>query len=409
MNAQDHRPGDEEYRGKARAWLKEHASEYQSPQAWESDELAVRSMDWARRKHAAGYSAIAHPTAAGGAGGTERQAQIFAQEEAEYFIPTFSGINIGFNMAMGTIRRHGTTEQYERFGRVTHSGEAGWCQLFSEPGAGSDLAAVRTRAVRQGDDWVVNGQKVWSSWAHHADYGILLARHDPSLPKHKGLTLFVCDMHAPGVEVRPIRQITGKSEFNEVFLTDVVIPDSNRIGGVGDGWTAAMTLLGIERNHAKAESIDDGLDNPASVLSMLRRARDTRRISGSALDSAVVRAQLAQFFIEEQGLKHYGARMRETMALGEPPLATMPLMKIIGANKTQRSNALMMDLGEYAGLFAEARPGQSDVFYRYLWGGARRISGGAEEVMRNQLAERALGLPGDVRADKDVPFDQLPF
>jgi alkylation response protein AidB-like acyl-CoA dehydrogenase len=397
-----------DYRARAAAWLRDNAAEYVEPRVFGDEELVCRSKEWVKRKHDAGYSAIDYPAEFGGAGGTAEQARIFAEEAAKYFLPVFTGIHIGFGMAMGTIRKHGTREQMERFGPLTHRGEITWCQMFSEPAAGSDLAALRTKATRDGDRWIVNGQKVWSSWAHHADFGVLLARHDPGVPKHKGLTMFICDLNAPGVEVRPIRQINGKSEFCEIFLTDVAIDDSLRIGAPGDGWAAAMTLLAIERNHAKGEPLDDSLDNPNSVLSMIERARSARRGHASALDDARVRAQLAQFYVEEQALKHFGGRVREAMSKGSGVPATLPVMKIINARKLQRSNAFMMDLLGYSGLFAEAHPDQKDAFQRYLWGGARRISGGAEEVMKNQLAERALGMPGEVRADKDIPFDQVP-
>ncbi|MET0182050.1 MAG: acyl-CoA dehydrogenase family protein, partial [Caulobacterales bacterium] len=179
---------DAEYRAKARAWLAENAAEYTKPlEDYEENDLTRLTKEFIQKKHAAGYSAIALPKDVGGAGGTLREAQIFAQEEAKYIIPTHTGMSIGFSMAMAVISKHGTPEQFRKFGTLTHSGQAAWCQLFSEPAAGSDLAGVRTRGVKRGDDWLFNGQKVWSSWAHHADYGILLARSDGSVPKHKGL------------------------------------------------------------------------------------------------------------------------------------------------------------------------------------------------------------------------------
>ncbi|MGQ0533379.1 MAG: acyl-CoA dehydrogenase family protein, partial [Caulobacteraceae bacterium] len=181
-------PGDAAYRAKARAWLAANAAEYDAPREFSEEDLVTRSKAWVRKKWDAGFSAITVPKEAGGAGGTRREATIFAQEENRYFTPTFTGIGIGFAMAMSAIRKHGAPEQYNRFAALTHRGDIAWCQLFSEPAAGSDLSAVRTRALRDGDRWIVNGQKVWSSWAHHADYGILLARSDPSVVKHKGLT-----------------------------------------------------------------------------------------------------------------------------------------------------------------------------------------------------------------------------
>jgi alkylation response protein AidB-like acyl-CoA dehydrogenase len=398
---------DNAYRLAAREWLAEHGAEYVQRREFSEDELVARARAWVRLKWESGYSGIAVAKDAGGAGGTRKQAGIFAEEESAYHIPFFIGQSIGFAMAMDVIRKHGTQEQYNHFALPTFRGDASWCQLFSEPAAGSDLAAVRTRAVRQGDAWLVNGQKVWSSWAHHAKYGILLARTDASVPKHKGLTFFICDMDAPGVLVRPIRQITGKSDFNETFLTDVVIPDSFRIGKEGEGWSAAMTVLSTERNqsgHSRTEG-----HAPGAISTLIARANAARRPEGMAIDNPAVRQQLAQFYIQEMGLKHFGSRVVAKLARGEAPPPTLALMKLVSATQLQQTHAFLMDLDEYAGLFElTERPDREETFYQYLWAAAMRIAGGADEVLRNQLAERALGMPGDMRADKDVPFDQLP-
>lgn len=394
------------FRAKAQAWLAENAAEYREPpaEAWSEDELVLRSKDWQRRKAVAGYGAITAPKSIGGGELPSRLAQIFTQEEARYETPAYIGQSIGLSMAMSVIRKHGTPEQLERFMTPTVAGDVSWCQLFSEPGSGSDLAAVRTRAVRDGDNWIINGQKVWSSWAHRAGYGILLARSDPSKPKHEGLTFFVVDMTTPGVEVRPIRQITGKADFNETFFTDAVIPDSCRIGAEGEGWACAMTVLSVERNQAR----DGG--GGSRIRRLIDQAAATQRETGTALDSASVRAKLAQWYVEEQGLKNFGKRVQAIMATGSPPPATMSLMKLVSATQLQQTKAFAMDLREYDGLFDEpAQMEDDDVFYQYLWSSALRIAGGADEVLRNQLAERALGMPQDVRLDKGVPFEKLPF
>jgi alkylation response protein AidB-like acyl-CoA dehydrogenase len=394
------------FRAEARAWLAQNASEYVEPppKAWSEDELVSRAKAWQREKAAAGYGAIAAPKSVGGAGVSSRMAAIFGQEEQRYHTPHYIGQSIGLNMGMAVIRKHGTPEQFERFMKPTVAGDVSWCQLFSEPGAGSDLAGVRTRAVRQGDNWIINGQKVWSSWAHRAGYGILLARSDPSVPKYQGLTFFILDMTAPGVEVRPIQQITGKADFNETFLTDVVIPDANRIGAEGEGWACAMTVLSVERDQSKG-----GGESVSQVRAMIDRAARTPRGHGTALDSASVRAKLAQWWVEEQGLKAFGMRLQAAAAAGLPPPATLSLMKLVSATKLQQTNAFLMDLREYDGLFDEpAEMEDDDVFYQYLWSAALRVAGGADEIMRNQLAERALGMPQDIRLDKGVPFDKLP-
>lgn len=391
----------EDYRATVREWLARHATEYAEPREFDEKELVQRSLAWLRNKSNAGYAAIAEPVAAGGAGGTPEQAVIFAEEESRYHIPTFTGISIGFNMAMVALKSHGTREQYQSFGKRTYGGEIAWCQLFSEPAAGSDLAALRTRAVKEGASWIVNGQKVWSSWAHHADYGILIARTDPSLPKHQGLTFFILDMHSPGVEVRPIRQITGVSEFNETFLTDVVMPDANRVGVEGEGWKVCMTVLASERNLSRGAVAS--ANNADSVASLVRRAAKLGK-----LDDAAVLAKLADWYVREQGTKHFGQRLRESGG-GDSDLATkIPITKLISSRLMQETNAFLMDLDDFAGLFHETNPDQGETFYRYLWSSAMRIAGGADEVLRNQLAERALGMPGEMRADKGVPFNQLP-
>ena len=398
---------DEDYRQGVRAWLAENAAEYAEPREFPEAELVARSKAWIRRKHDAGYSAIAEPVAAGGGGGTPRQAAIFDREEGGYHTPTFTGVGIGFAMAMAAIKRHGTAQQYERFGTLTHRGDITWCQLFSEPAAGSDLAGLRTRAVKDGENWVVNGQKVWSSWAHHADWGILIARTDPTVPKHKGLTFFLVDMNSPGVEVRPIRQITGKSDFNETFLTDVVIPDANRIGAEGEGWACCMTVLATERGRTR--SARSGGDRSGSVRSLVHQAAATPRQGGSALDSRAVRAKLACWYAREQGLKNFGKRLDEQARAGGGFPATVALVKLVSATLLQETHAFLMDLDEYAGAFSSDTADREEVFYQYLWSSAMRIAGGADEVLRNQLAERVLGMPGEMRADKGVPFNELPY
>ena len=390
------------YRESAAAWLREHAADYARPREFPEDELVRRSKEWVWTKHEAGYSAIAAPAAAGGAGGTPGQAAIFAEEESRYHIPSFTGIGIGFNMAMAALRNHGTPEQYRDLGRLTHSGVIAWCQLFSEPAAGSDLAALRTRAVRDGDHWIVNGQKVWSSWAHHADWGILIARTDPQAPKHAGLTFFVLDMKTPGIEVRPIRQITGDSDFNEVFLTDVVVPDAHRIAAEGAGWRVCMTVLASERNMSGRAGGEERRAD--SVISLVRRA-----IANGAIDDGAVRERLCGWLVREQGLRHFGARLRESGGTDARLASRVPLTKLVHAALMQETNAFLMDLDNYSGLFSETNPDQDDTFYRYLWSAAMRIAGGADEILRNQLAERALGMPGEPRADKGVPFAGLPF
>jgi len=388
---------DETFRAEAQAWLAEHAAKFREPVELTDEELVAASLAWQKEKAQAGYGWIPAPPEMGGRNGANRLATIFAEEEGRYYYPMFTGLGIGKGMAMPTIQKHGTPEQYERFGKPTFWGEAAWCQLFSEPSAGSDLAGLRTKAVRDGDNWILNGQKVWSSWAHHADYAILLARTDPTVVKHAGITFFVLDMRTPGVEVRPIRQISGKSDFNETFLTDVVIPDANRIGAEGEGWACAMTVLTHERNGSSGSL----RETDGGVRALIAKAAQSGR-----LDSAAVRAKLAQWWVEEQGLAHFGKRINAALARGESPPVAM--VKLVAASKLQQMNAFHMDADEYDGLFlGDDKPEQEGVFYQYTWSAALRIAGGADEILRNQLAERALGMPSEPRMDK-VPFNELP-
>ncbi len=305
-------------------------------------------------------------------------------------------------MALPALHAHGTPAQIERFAAATLSGGLTWCQLFSEPGAGSDLAALRTRAVRDGEDWVVNGQKVWSSWAHMADWGILLVRTDPNVPKHKGLSFFLVDMKSSGILVRPIRQMSGASDFNETFFTDVRIPDACRVGAVGEGWAVAMTVLMGERLNQGAEGQGTGM------VDLIRLAAATERDAGTALDSAAVRLQLAQAYAEEQAERHFQARLRTMVSRGENPGALAALVKLAYSGRAQKMSGLALELKEMAGLaHAPDDAAAATLAHDYIWSAALRVAGGADEVLRNQLSERVLGMPGDMRSDKHLPFNQL--
>ncbi len=394
-------PEDAEYRAKARAWLAENAAEYKNFGEIPEAEFPQRSKAWTRKKWDAGYSGIEYPLNAGGAGGTARQAQIFAEEEAAYDVPR----GAQHFLAMVAYEQYGTPEQVARWGRSMHSGEGLWTQLFSEPSAGSDLAALRTRAVRQGDNWIVNGQKIWSSGAHRADFGFMIARTDPKAPKHKGLSFFFINMRQPGIEVRPIRQMTGDSEFNEVFFTDAVVPDADRMGAEGQGWAVAMSILGAERAHAG--TVGQG-ESPVATTNLLRAARRSRTDTGCALDDGAIRSKLASFYVDEQGVKNFAQRMMQQMAGGQTP-QTMPIMKLTSSIRNQLAYAFLQDMEDVCGVVKGSdRPADEDKYYDYLYSPIWRIAGGAEQVLKNQLAERALGMPGDVRFDRDVPFEDLP-
>jgi acyl-CoA dehydrogenase len=396
-------PEEASFRAEVRGWLKANAPAHVLPEGVHLDDAdqVGRGKAWQKAKAAGGYAGILLPTALGGRGGTISEAVVFGEEEAEYRLPMGPYIGIGLGMALPVIHKHGTPEQIEKFAGPTLNGDITWCQLFSEPGAGSDLAAVRTRAVRDGDDWVVNGQKVWSSWAHHSDWGILIVRTDPTVPKHKGLTFFVVDMKSAGIDVRPIRQISGLSDFNETFLTDVRIPDSCRIGAVGEGWACAMTVLMGERLNQGSEGKEGGVED------LIRFAQATPRDGGTALDSSAVRLRLAGAFAEEEAERHFQARLRTMVSRGENPGALASCVKLAFTNRYQKMSGLALEMREMGGIAHDGDPTTARIMHDYIWSTALRVAGGADEVLRNQISERVLGMPGDVRMDKNVPFDKL--
>jgi alkylation response protein AidB-like acyl-CoA dehydrogenase len=317
----------------------------------------------------------------------------------------------GLSLAGPTVATHGSDDLRGRALRPMFTGEEIWCQLFSEPGAGSDLAGLATRAVRDGDEWVVNGQKVWNTLAHVADRGMLVARTDPELPKHKGLTYFMVDMHAPGVEVRPLRQITGEAEFNEVYLTDVRISDRDRIGDVGEGWRVSMTTLMNERTTIggattagprRATPIDEAVD-----LWKKRADKD------SVLRDRVVRA-----YIDFEVLRLNNQRAAARRLAGNPgPEGSIAKLQLATVNKSVYE--LCIDLLGADGMvefdYAFRRPDEAGLDAplgssrkMFLRSRANSIEGGTSEIMRNILGERILGLPGEPRVDRDVPWSQVP-
>ncbi|MFF8475865.1 acyl-CoA dehydrogenase family protein [Streptomyces sp. NPDC015414] len=317
-------------------------------------------------------------------------------------------IGIGLGMAAPTILRYGTEEQKRRFLRPLWTGEEVWCQLFSEPGAGSDLAALGTRAVRGSEgDWVVNGQKVWTSSAHLARWAILIARTDPDLPKHRGITYFLCDMTDPGVEVRPLRQITGEAEFNEVFLTDVRIPDSRRLGEIGDGWRVAQTTLNNERVAIGGMRLprEGGMIGPVSKTWRERPELRTHDLH----------QRLLKLWVEAEVARLTGERLRQQLVAGQPGPEGAG-MKLAFARLNQEISGLEVELRGEEGLLYDdwtmRRPELvdftgRDAGYRYLRSKGNSIEGGTSEVLLNIVAERVLGLPAEPRTDKDVAWKDL--
>jgi alkylation response protein AidB-like acyl-CoA dehydrogenase len=318
----------------------------------------------------------------------------------------------GLAMAGPTIVTNGDDDIRHRLLRRTFTGEDAWCQLFSEPGAGSDFASLATRAVRDGDEWVISGQKVWNTLAHIADRGMLVARTDPETPKHKGLTYFALDMHAPGVEVRPLRQMTGEAEFNEVYMTDVRVPDADRIGGVGEGWRVSMTTLANERT-----SIGGGGGGPARGSGAIAEA--VRIWNEEVADKhPAVRDRLVQLWIEAETLRLTNIRASQNRKAGNPgPEGSIAKLKFAEVNMAiyelcvdlLGADALVdydytMHRGANLGLIGG--PGMSRRMF--LRARANSIEGGTSEIQRNILGERVLGLPGEPRVDKELPWSQVP-
>jgi len=313
---------------------------------------------------------------------------------------------IGCGMGAPTVVTHGSEEQKQRYLRPLFTGEEIWCQLFSEPGAGSDVASLSATAVRDGDEWILNGQKVWTTLAHLSRFGMIIARTNPDIPKHKGLTYFVVDMHAPGVEVRPLRQMTGEAEFNEVFFTDVRIPDRERLGDVGEGWRVALTTLMNERVSIGGAIQPQGSGIIREALAAWQRTDRT---------DEVARDRLMQLWSDAEVLRLTNIRAQQLRSKGVPgPEGSVG--KIMSAELNKRVTELAVDLQGPEGMlytsYEFVRPESAlrwDCPQKgFLRMRANSIEGGTTEVMKNILGERVLGLPGDVRTDKELPWKDVP-
>jgi alkylation response protein AidB-like acyl-CoA dehydrogenase len=374
------------------------------------DPAATARLDFLRARFDAGLAWVHFPA---GLGGLDAPRSLQPVVDAELAAAGAPGnqperIGIGLGMAAPTILRCGTPEQRQRFLRPLWTGEEVWCQLFSEPGAGSDLAALGTRAVRDGDDWVANGQKVWTSMAHEARWGLLVARTNPDVPKHQGITYFVLDMTVPGIQVRPLRQLTGEAEFNEVFLEDARIPDANRLGEVDGGWRVALVTLMNERVAIGGASLprEGGM---IGVLARTWRRHPELRTPGS-------RAELLRLWVAAEAARLSGERLRQQLAAGQPgPEGSAA--KLAFARLNQEISALELELVGEQGLryddWSMRRPGRVDFAgrsagYRYLRTRGNSIEGGTSEILRNIIAERVLGLPPEPRVDKDLAWKDLP-
>jgi alkylation response protein AidB-like acyl-CoA dehydrogenase len=359
----------------------------------------------------AGLAWVHFPEGHGGLGLSPRLQTIVNTKLADAKAPSPYYRNpIGHGMGAPTVVTHGSEAQKQRYLRPLFTGEEVWCQLFSEPGAGSDVASLATRAVRDGDEWVVNGQKVWTTLAHLSRWGMLVARTDPDQPKHKGLTYFVVDMHAPGVEVRPLRQITGDAEFNEVYFTDVRIPDAERLGDVGDGWRTSLTTLMNERVSIGG-AVSPRNSGPIGAALKLWEEREDK----TSPAAVALRDRLVAAWCEAEVLRLTNIRAGENRRVGTPgPEGSTGKLHFAELNK--KIYELCIDLmgpqgmlyGSYEMRRPESAMDSQSVAQAFLRARANSIEGGTSEVMRNILGERVLGLPGDVRNDKVLPWSQVP-
>jgi acyl-CoA dehydrogenase len=360
--------------------------------------------EWQAKKAAAGYAKITWSKELGGLGGSPIQQVIFNQEESKAGFGGNTPFAIGLGMCIPTLMAYCGEETLARYVKAALHGEEIWCQLFSEPAAGSDVAGLRTRAERDGDEWIVNGQKIWTTGAQVSDYGLLLTRTDFDAPKHKGLTMFYLSMKSPGVEVKSIKQASGASGFNEVFFTDVHIPDSQRVGEIGQGWQVALTTLMHERL-----AVGGGQGGGLDVSQVLALARELELEDGPAIRNASVREKIADWYVRSAGLKYTTYRTMTALSRGQQPGPEASIAKIVVAAKLQELCAFAMELeGEAGALKGSDAPMHGAFQMGWMAAPGLRIAGGTDEILRNIIAERVLGLPPDMRLDKDVPFNQLP-
>jgi acyl-CoA dehydrogenase len=400
------------FRAEAHKWLAANAKtrgknsstdEMEEIESPDTGKMAA-ARAWQKKKAEAGYARITWPKGMGGIGGTPMQSIVFNQEEAKFDVASGGPFGIGLGMCIPTLMTYGDDAAKKRYVWPAVTGDEIWCQLFSEPAGGSDVAGLRTRAEKDGGEWVINGQKIWTTGAQFSDYGILLTRTDPDAPKHKGLTMFYIDMHAPGVDVRPIRQLSGASGFNEVFFTDLHVKDSQRLGEVGQGWQVALTTLMHERL-----AVGGGQGGGLDVKELMSLARTLELEDGPALKNAAVRDKIADWYVRSAGLKYTTYRTMTALSQGKQPGPEASIAKIVVASKLQDLSAFAMELeGEAGALKGEDSPMHGAFQMGWMNAPGLRIAGGTDEILRNIIAERVLGLPPDVRVEKDIPFNKLP-
>jgi alkylation response protein AidB-like acyl-CoA dehydrogenase len=402
-------PEEAKFRAEARKFLEANCK----PKAAENDRM-MRSLKpdeymkaakaYQKKKAEAGFAGITWAKEHGGRGLSPIFQVIFNQEEAKYDAP--AGVfAIGLGMCVPTVIAFADDATKERYVAKALRGEEIWCQLFSEPGAGSDVASSKTKAVRDGDDWIVNGQKVWTTGAHFSDFGILLVRTNPDVEKHKGLTMFIVDMKAKGVEARPIHQMSGGREFNEVYFTDVRIPDKNRLGEPGQGWNVALVTLMNERLAVGGSAGPD-------YKEILEFARTVASPTGNTTlaQNEAFRQKLADWIVRAEGYKLAKFRTMTALSKGQTPGPESSIGKVINANQMMDIGNTAIEALDHFGIINDPAIAPLEAAFQqsYMFAPGLRIAGGTDEILKNIIAERVLGLPQDVRVDKGVAFKDLP-
>jgi alkylation response protein AidB-like acyl-CoA dehydrogenase len=397
-------PEEAAIRAEVRSWLVAHAQPRveagalatgSSPQAAAVADRLAEAREWQRTLFDGGWAGITFPTEYGGRDGTAAQQLIFNEEQAKFDV-TAGPLSIAIQMVVPTLLAHGTAEQKANHVSPILRGEEVWCQLFSEPGSGSDLASLGTRAVQDGDSYVISGQKVWNSFAQFADYGILLARTNPDVPKHAGITYFIVRIDSPGIEVRPLRQITGIAHFNEVFLTDVRVPVENVVGPLHGGWSVAQTTLGNER-----AMIGGGSNDLRRELFSLAKRRGVH-------EDKTIRQGLAAAYARISVLEYLGYRLRTALLKGTTPGAEASVLKLAYSKHMASTGDLVMAI-----LGADGMLWGNDAIDHARWQDyflsqyTVRLGGGTDEIQHNLIAERALGMPREPITDRGIPWRDL--
>ncbi len=390
----------DEFRSSCKAFLDEHATGIKLTEPDPRDALTVAASRAFQKKLAdAGLAGLMYPKEYGGAGLTQQHERIYREEYGRY--PDMTGqLTISHGMCLPMMNEYGTPEQKARFLARIISAEDLWCQMFSEPGAGSDVASLQTRAVRDGDEWIINGQKVWTTLAHQCEYGIIIARTDPDQPKHAGISMFIMDMKAPGVDIRPIHQIDGGQHFNEVFFTDVRVPADRLVGDMNNGWRLATAMLMYER-VAIGTGSTSGVTHPTAD-----RLIEEAKKRGVSKDP-IVRQSLMQLYSEETTKSLVSLQTRAALKAGKTPGPGGSLGKLQGAKIARLTRSLTGSIFGLSIVVPDDDAKADQWSHAMLSGFASHIAGGTDEIQKNIIGDRVLGLPREPMVDKDAPFRDL--